>query len=418
MSNGQAGKNCYLSDFFRNVLLEPVTINGKITYRFNAKSADFLWNKNCEKQLSNLIVSCLKRKNLYGQSPKLLGYDDKTEWRKGSDAFEDLLQTVFCECVVKRAKGLHALARSNPKVTGFIKRNIYRFLQRKQREFDPVNANVFDIVRAASTDAVTKGKLEIELKGSSFSKKAVLVLNSNRNAADRRLIHKEEILYLFYKEEIRFQEDWRPQLPGEILPSFFIDFARPTRKKVSLPVSNARKKLLKMLENCTDKKECINVVINVEDIIEALKTYVNRSIKDKFNSDGGPNRQGEVVIEGEESEAVLTTQDQFTKDNSISRREAFDKLKDHVQDKINNNPQQRTFTKNNYLKYLNKFYDKNKELVSEGKPLNYLEIDSIKELTQLGDTQANNMRKEFKNMISESLEEIINEDENDLDFLR
>ena len=95
MSNGQAGKNCYLSDFFRNVLLEPVTINGKITYRFNAKSADFLWNKNCEKQLSNLIVSCLKRKNLYGQSPKLLGYDDKTEWRKGSDAFEDLLQTVF-----------------------------------------------------------------------------------------------------------------------------------------------------------------------------------------------------------------------------------------------------------------------------------------------------------------------------------
>ena len=57
-------------------------------------------------------------------------------------------------------------------------------------------------------------------------------------------------------------------------------------------------------------------------------------------------------------------------------------------------------------------------MVSEGKPLNYLEIDSIKELTQLGDTQANNMRKEFKNMISESLEEIINEDENDLDFLR
>ena len=57
-------------------------------------------------------------------------------------------------------------------------------------------------------------------------------------------------------------------------------------------------------------------------------------------------------------------------------------------------------------------------MVSEGKPLNYLEIDSIKELTQLGDTQANNMRKELKNMISESLEEIINEDENDLDFLR
>ena len=71
---------------------------------------------------------------------------------------------------------------------------------------------------------------------------------------------------------------------------------------------------------------------------------------------------------------------------------------------------------NDELRY--NIYDKNKDLVSEGKPLNYLEIDSIKELTQLGDTQANNMRKEFKNMISESLEEIINEDENDLDFLR
>ena len=60
-------------------------------------------------------------------------------------------------------------------------------------------------------------------------------------------------------------------------------------------------------------------------------------------------------------------------------------------------------------------------MVSKGKPLQDLlqdlDIDSIQEITQRGSSQAYIMLEELNKMISESWEEIIKEDKNDLDFL-
>ena len=263
--------------------------------------------------------------------------------------------------------------------------NIKNCLNEKQAEKDPVGSEVYFIVKGASYDAEKKGKFKIQLDGSEFSDKSVLILKSDPN--DNRFIVKKDILYLFEKQDL----------------SFFDDFNYPTRTgDESSKVLNARKKIVKLLEELANTGK----YISVKDILECLKDKIMQGVV-RFNFECGGevlnSRPGGGVFDVEKGDRVRTTPDQFIKNNAVTKQETLDKLKKAVQYKINNHPKWRSETKKNALVVFRIWCNLNEDLIIEGEKAYKLELDSIIKKTKLGRTQALTMRKTIIAMVKDSL---------------
>lgn len=374
-------KKCHISEFLRAVTV----LDGNQRYTFTNETK-IAWNDDCRNQLCNLIIMCLKKLNLYYQSPALLGYPEgESRWLKDSDTFGELYNEVFEKCLLIKVDCLCKQLVVNQDVTGYIYINIKNCLNEKQAEKDPVGSEVYFIVKGASYDAEKKGKFKIQLDGSEFSDKSVLILKSDPN--DNRFIVKKDILYLFEKQDL----------------SFFDDFNYPTRTgDESSKVLNARKKIVKLLEELANTGK----YISVKDILECLKDKIMQGVV-RFNFECGGevlnSRPGGGVFDVEKGDRVRTTPDQFIKNNAVTKQETLDKLKKAVQYKINNHPKWRSETKKNALVVFRIWCNLNEDLIIEGEKAYKLELDSIIKKTKLGRTQALTMRKTIIAMVKDSL---------------
>jgi hypothetical protein len=377
-------KKCHISEFLRAVTVKKL-LDGKQRYIFTNETK-IAWNDDCRNQLCNLIIMCLKKLKLYYQSPALIGYPACSTWHEDSDTLREFCAEVFEKCLAKRVNSLCKQLETKPDVTGYIVKNIKNRLNEKQAEIDPIGSSVFFIVWGASEDAKKRRKLKIQLKGSKFSDKSVLILKSDPKK--NGFIIKQDILYLFSKQDI----------------SFFDDFNNPIRTddESSKKVLNARKKLVKLLEELANTGK----YINVKDILECLKNKIMQDVV-KFNFECGGevlnSRPGGGVFDVEKGDRVRTTSDQFIKNNAVTKQETLDKLKKAVQYKINNHPKWRSETKKNALVIFSMWCNLNEDLVIEGIKAYKLKLDSIRKKTKLGRTQALDMRKTIIAMLKDSI---------------
>jgi len=376
-------KKCHISEFLRAVTV----IGGNQRYTFTNETK-IAWNDDCNNQLCSLIIMCLVKLKLYYQSPALIGYPDGgSQWRKDSDTFKEFYAEVWEKCLLEKVDCLlKQLDGDKQNVTGYIVKNIKNLLNKKQAEIDPVGTSVFFIVWWASEDAKKRRKLKIQLKGSKFSDKSVLILKSDPN--ENRFINKQDILYLFSNQDI----------------SFFDDFNNPIRTddESSKKVLNARKKLVKLLEELANTGK----YINVKDILECLKDKIMQGIV-RINFERGDevlnSRPGEFLSDGEGGDLVRTTPDQFIKNNAVTNQEALDKLKKAVQYIINNHPKWRSETKKNALVIFSMWCNLNEDLIFEVEKALELDLKLVRKITKLGRTQAKHYLKIIVDIVKDSI---------------
>ena len=109
-------KKCHISEFLRAVTV----LDGNQRYTFTNETK-IAWNDDCRNQLCNLIIMCLKKLNLYYQSPALLGYPEgESRWLKDSDTFGELYNEVFEKCLLIKVDCLCKQLVVNQDVTGYI----------------------------------------------------------------------------------------------------------------------------------------------------------------------------------------------------------------------------------------------------------------------------------------------------------
>lgn len=105
----------------------------------------------------------LKRRGLWESPPDYLGIYGWESWGAPgggtSDAFEELLIECYSYIFVQRLRSLRAQLEVKPNVDGLVFLNIQHFLHERQKEHDPVGAQVFEVLRSAVRSALATGDL-------------------------------------------------------------------------------------------------------------------------------------------------------------------------------------------------------------------------------------------------------------------
>lgn len=107
----------------------------------------------------------LKKRGLWEAPPSYLGIYGWTAWETGAVARESALEELLAECYsyifVSRLRGLQGQLKIKPNIEGLIFLNIRHFLHERQKEHDPLGAQVFEVAQSAIRAAVKESELRV-----------------------------------------------------------------------------------------------------------------------------------------------------------------------------------------------------------------------------------------------------------------
>jgi hypothetical protein len=108
--------------------------------------------------LRSALIGELRRRGLWNAPPDYLGV-------YGHDSCEDALEELLADCYtfifVDRLRSLQAQLQVKDNVDGLVFLNVRHFLHERQKERDPVGAQVFAVLQSAVRSAVAEGELHV-----------------------------------------------------------------------------------------------------------------------------------------------------------------------------------------------------------------------------------------------------------------
>jgi hypothetical protein len=108
--------------------------------------------------LRGALTGELRRRGLWNAPPEYLGVYGRDSWE---DVLEELLADCYTFIFVDRRRSLQAQLRLKENIDGLIFLNVRHFLHERQKERDPVGAQVFAVLQAAVRSAVAEGELHV-----------------------------------------------------------------------------------------------------------------------------------------------------------------------------------------------------------------------------------------------------------------
>jgi len=108
--------------------------------------------------LRTVLVGELRRRGLWNAPPSYLGVYGCATWAEGLD---ELVAEFHAFVFVDRLRSLQAQLAVKPNVDGLVSLNVRHFLHERQREHDPLGAQVFQVLQAAVRGAVAAGELSV-----------------------------------------------------------------------------------------------------------------------------------------------------------------------------------------------------------------------------------------------------------------
>jgi hypothetical protein len=105
----------------------------------------------------------LQKRGLWDAPPSHLGVYGWRRWEEGPErgALEELLAECYSFIFLARLRSLQAQLLAKPNIDGLVFLNIRHFLHERQKEHDPLGAQVFEVLQAAVRAAVASGELYI-----------------------------------------------------------------------------------------------------------------------------------------------------------------------------------------------------------------------------------------------------------------
>lgn len=115
------------------------------------------------KDLRKALRAELQKRGLWDAPPSYLGVYGGTRWDEGADsaALEELLAECYSYIFVARLRSLKAQLLQKLNIDGLVFLNIRHFLHERQKEHDPLGAQVFEVLWAAVRAAVDAEQLHI-----------------------------------------------------------------------------------------------------------------------------------------------------------------------------------------------------------------------------------------------------------------
>lgn len=119
--------------------------------------------------LRSALRNELKKRGLWEAPPSYLGIYGFTTWElaggRGGAARESALEELLAECYayifVSRLRALQAQLKLKPNIDGLVFLNIRHFLHERQKEHDPLGAQVFEVAQSAVRVAVEEEELRV-----------------------------------------------------------------------------------------------------------------------------------------------------------------------------------------------------------------------------------------------------------------
>jgi len=100
----------------------------------------------------------LRRRGLWTAPPDYVGVVGCTSW---DEALEELLSECYAFVFVDRLRSLQAQLQVKPNIDGLVFLNVRHFLHERQKESDPLGAQVFQVLQSAVRAAVAAGELHV-----------------------------------------------------------------------------------------------------------------------------------------------------------------------------------------------------------------------------------------------------------------
>ena len=113
----------------------------------------------------------LRRRGLWAAPPGYLGAYGYAGW---DEALEELLAECYTFVFVDRLRSLQAQLRVKPNIDGLVFLNVRHFLHERQKENDPLGAQVFQVLQSAVRGAVAAGELHVLAGDSRIRNETVL----------------------------------------------------------------------------------------------------------------------------------------------------------------------------------------------------------------------------------------------------
>jgi hypothetical protein len=115
--------------------------------------------------LRSALRNELKKRGLWEAPPSYLGIFGWTAWEASAGTRENALEELLAECYayifVARLRGLQAQLKLKPNIDGLVFLNIRHFLHERQKEHDPLGAQVFEVAQSAVRAAVEEKELRV-----------------------------------------------------------------------------------------------------------------------------------------------------------------------------------------------------------------------------------------------------------------
>lgn len=122
----------------------------------------------------------LRRRGLWTAPPGYLGVYGHASW---DEALEELLAECYAFVFVDRLRSLQAQLRVKPNIDGLVFLNVRHFLHERQKENDPLGAQVFQVLQAAVRGAVAAGELHVLAGDSRIRNETVLGFSPDADPA-------------------------------------------------------------------------------------------------------------------------------------------------------------------------------------------------------------------------------------------
>jgi hypothetical protein len=132
------------------------------------------------KALRAALTGELRRRGLWNAPPSYLGVYGFASWDEG---LEELLAECYAFVFVDRLRSLQAQLAVKPNVDGLVFLNVRHFLHERQREHDPLGAQVFQVLQAAVRAAVAAGELSVLAGDARIRNDTVLGLSPDADPA-------------------------------------------------------------------------------------------------------------------------------------------------------------------------------------------------------------------------------------------
>jgi hypothetical protein len=115
------------------------------------------------KELRRALRAEIQKRGLWEAPPSHLGVYGWRRWDQGPEggALDELLAECYSFIFMARLRSLQAQLLAKPNIDGLVFLNIRHFLHERQKEHDPLGAQVFEVLQAAIRAAVASSELYI-----------------------------------------------------------------------------------------------------------------------------------------------------------------------------------------------------------------------------------------------------------------